>query len=119
MRHDCRQPTVLLQYRQHVLNKHEIGLFTFLGHHHGKATRELKVLFYVVLAKWRIGQNPVEPPQLVVFPEMLRLANGVLLANIGVRNPMQQHVHLADRPRCPDLFLAEESNLIRIATVFP
>ena len=54
----------------------------------------------------RIGYNPVEEHQLAVNEE-LGLPDHVALADIGVWQAMQEHVHLADAPGADVLLLAE------------
>jgi hypothetical protein len=47
---------------------------------------------------------------------MLRLADRVFLANVGVRNSMQQHVHLADPAQSLGEQMFKGSNLVHSTT---
>ena len=118
VRHHRGQPPVGLEHGQHVLHEHQVGLLAFLGHPHREAAGEDHVFLDVVLAERRVGQHAVEAAQFVLLGLVLRLAQGVLLADVGVRDAVQQHVHLADGPGGAHLFLAKQRQLGRIGAVF-
>ena len=114
VRHHRRQPPARLQHRQHVLHEHQVRLLALLRHPDRKAPGELDVLLQVVLAERRIGQHAVEAQKLPLLVLVLRLAQGVLLADHRVRDAVQQHVHLADGPRRAHLLLPVQRQLRRI-----
>ncbi len=118
VRHYGRHAAIVLEYRQHVLHKHQIGLFAFFRHHHRKAAREFEVFFDVVLAEGRIGHHAIEALQFVAFVQMLRIAQGVFLADVSVGDAMQQHVHFADRPGGAHFLLAKQRQFIGTAAFF-
>ena len=68
--HDCRHVAVGLQARQHVLDEHQIGLLARLGAPFPEARRELYGGPAVVLRKRRIGENPIELPDLAVVENL-------------------------------------------------
>ena len=116
--HDCGHFAVRLEHRKHVLDEHEVGLFAFFRQPDGEAAGVVDVLADVILRKRRIGQHPVEALEFAALRLVLRLAQSVLLADVGVRDAVQQHVHLADRPGGADGFLAEKREVTRIAATF-
>jgi hypothetical protein len=118
VRHYRRHAAVVLEHRQHVLDKHQVGLFAFLRHHHWKAAGEFQVFLDVVLAERRIGDDAVEAFQLVALIQVLRFAQGVFLANVGMGDAVQQHVHFTDRPSGTHFLLAEKRQFIGAAAFF-
>ena len=100
-----------------MLDEHQVGLLALLGHPHGEAAWELHLLAAVVLAEGRIGQHAVEAPEFVVLTLVLRVLEGVFLADVGVVDAVQQHVHLADRPGGADAVLAGQRQVARVAAV--
>ena len=100
-----------------MLHEHQVGLLAFSGIHHREAAGELHVFLDVVLAERRIGQHAVEAHQLAAFVQVLRLAQGVFLADVGMGDAVQQHVHLADGPGGAHLFLPVQRQLVGAATV--
>ena len=131
MRHDGSHAAIALEHGQHVLHEHQISLFAFLGHPDVEAARVGDGLLLlgtaavisgfglsVVLAEGRIGEDAVEAAQLVVFVLVLRVGQSVSVADIGVRDAMQQHVHLADGPGGTHLFLPVERQLGGIGSAF-
>ena len=98
VRHDGGHLAVGLEHGQHVLHEHEVGLLALFGHPHGEAAGVFDVLLDVVLAEGRIGEYAVETHQLVVVGLVLGAAQGVFLADDGMVDAVQQHVHLADGP---------------------
>ena len=116
VRHDGRHLPVGLQHGEHVLHEHQVGFLALLRHPHREAARILDLLLDVVLAERRIGEDAVVALQLVALVLVLRPADGVFLANVSVRDAVQQHVHLADRPCRADALLTEKRQVARIAT---
>ena len=114
VRHDGGHLAVGFEHGQHVLHEHEIGFLAFFRHPHGKATGILDVLFDVVLTERRIGQYAVEAAEFSGFGFVLRAADGVLLPDVGVCDPVQQHVHFADRPGGAYAFLPGEGEITRV-----
>ena len=108
VRHDGSQAPIGLEHSQHMLHKHQVGLLALLGHPYRETAGKLDVFLDVVLTERRVGQHTVEAPELAVLGLVLRFAQRVLLADDGVRDAMQQHIHLADGPRSAHFFLAEQ-----------
>ncbi|OIQ71559.1 hypothetical protein GALL_468230 [mine drainage metagenome] len=106
MRHDGRHFAICLEYGQHVLHEHQVGLLAFLRHPDGKASGVFDVFLDVVLAEGWVGEHTVITFQLVGLCLVLRTAQGIFLPDVGVRNAVQQHVHLADRPGGTDALLS-------------
>ena len=102
---------------QHVLQEHQVGLLAALG---GVAVAEpLRVgerALVVVLAERRVGDHPVEPLQLTTA-HMSRVREGVVILEVGVPDPVEQHVHLRDRPSGAVVLLPGEDQVAGIATV--
>ena len=115
VRHHGSQLAVGLEGGQHVLHEHQVGLLALLGQPHREAARELDLLLDVILAEGRVGQHAVEAPELAVLFQVLGLAQGVLLTDVGIRDAVQQHVHLADGPGGAHLFLPVQRHLLRAA----
>jgi hypothetical protein len=86
----------------------------FLRQPDGEAAGILDVLLDVVLAEGRVGEDAVEALQLAVL-SLCCGAQGVLLADVGVGDAVQEHVHLADGPGGADALLAGEGEVARIA----
>ena len=117
VRHDGGHLAVGLEHGEHVLHEHQVGLLARLGHPDGEAAGILDVLLDVVLGEGRIGEHAVEAHQLAVLVLVLRAAEGVVLADVGVRDAVQEHVHLADGPDAAVALLAEEREVARVAAV--
>ena len=118
MGHDGGHAAIVLEHRQHVLDKHQVGLFALLRHHHRETAGEFQVFFDVVLAERRIGDDAVEAFEFVALIQVLRFADGVFLADVGMGDAVQQHVHLADGPGGAVFLLAVERQFIGIAALF-
>jgi len=119
VRHDGGHFPVGLQHGQHMLDEHEIGLLALLRHPDGKAARVLDVLLDVVLTEGRIGEDAVVALQFVVLVLVLGTADRILLTDIGVRDAVQEHVHLADGPSGADALLSKEREIPRISATLP
>ena len=118
VRHDGGQAAVGFEHGQHVLHKHEVGFFAFFGHPDRKASGELDVFFDVVLAERGVGQHAVKALELAVFGLVLWLAQGVLLADDGVRDAVQQHVHFANGPGGAHFFLPVQGQFRGVGPAF-
>ena len=113
--HDGGHLAVGLEHGQHVLDEHQVGLLALLRHPDGEAAGIFDVLLDVVLGEGRIGEHAVEALELAVLVHVLRAADGVLLADVGVGDAVQEHVHLADGPGGAVALLAEEREIARVA----
>lgn len=99
-----------------MLDEHEIGLLAFLRQPHGEAAWIFDVLLKIVLAEGRIGKDAVVALEFVGLGLVLRAADGVLLADVGVRNTVKQHIHFADGPGGTDTLLAEKRHILGVAS---
>src|ERR1019366_1254425 len=61
----------------------------------------------------RVRDDPVEESQLAAFPE-LRIADRVAPLDPRVGQPMEEHVHLTDRPGAEVFLLARERQVFRV-----
>lgn len=75
-----------------------IGLLPLLRQPHGEAAGILDVFLDVVLAEGRIGKHAIVTFEFVGVVLVLRSANSVFLADVGMGDPVEEHVHFADRP---------------------
>ncbi len=117
MGHDGGHFPVGLQHGDHVLHEHEIGLLPFLRQPDGEAAGILDVLLDVVLGEGRVGEDAVEAAKFAALIGLvLRVAQGVLLADVGVLDAVQEHVHFADGPGGADALLPGEREVTRITT---
>jgi hypothetical protein len=116
--HDGGEFSVGFEDGEHVLHEHEVGLLALLGHPDGEAAGIFDVFAEVVLGEGRVGEDAVEAGELVVLPLVLGAAKGVLLADVGVGDAVEEHVHLADGPGGADGLLAGEGEVAGIAAAF-
>ena len=131
VRHDGGHAAMALEHGQHVLHEHQVSLFALFRHPDVKPARVGNGFFFlgaaavvlgfglgVVLTEGRIGEHAVESAQLVVLVFVLRVGQGVSVADVGVRDTVQQHVHLADGPGGAHLFLTGQHQVFRVAAAF-
>jgi hypothetical protein len=126
VRHDGRDHAAVTRDMEHVLQEHEVGLLGAERDLVEEAFRKLRQPGWVAGAilvlrapgdrEWRIRQDSIEPPKLPVL-DVLRLGQGVLVPEVGAVDPMQQHVHLCDRPDCAGVLLAEEVGFAAILSM--
>ena len=64
----------------------------------------------VVLGERRIGDHPVEAHQLAAV-DVLRVSERVVVADVGVGDAVQEHVHLGDGPDAAVGLLAVEAQV--------
>ena len=69
----------------------------------------------LVEAERRIGDHPVVEQQLPLMHQ-LGVPDGVALLDPGVRQPVEEHVHLADGPGAEIPLLALEGEILRVPT---
>ena len=115
--HDRGDYAVALEDGQHVLEEHEVGLLAALwgvavAEPFGVGERGL----VVVLAERRVGDHPVEPPQLTTAG-VSGVGERVVVEEIRVPDAVQQHVHLRDRPGGAVVLLPGEVKVGGIAAV--
>ena len=115
VRHDHRHLAVGLGDGHHVLHEHQVGLLALLRHEHPEALLVLHAGGGVVLREGRVGDHPVEGAQLAVSADVLRLGQGVALADVGGVDAVQDHVHLADGPGGAVVVLAGQHQVARVA----
>ena len=131
VRHHGGHAAMAFEHGQHVLHEHQVGFFALFRHPDVEATGIGNGFFFlgtaavvlgfglgVVLAEGRIGEHAVESAQLVVVIFVLRVGQGVSVADVGVRDTVQQHVHLADGPGGAHLFLTGQHQVFRVAAAF-
>ena len=70
----------------------------------------------VVQGERRIGQHPVEAVQLTAV-DVHGLGEGVAVLHVGVRDAVQQQVHLRDRPDAAVVLLAGQLQVARVPAV--
>ena len=106
-----------LEHGQHVLQEHQVGLLAALG---GVAVAEPLGVGQrrpvVVLAERRVGDHPVKAPQLAAA-HVLGAGEGVVVAQVGVADAVQQHVHLRNRPGSAVVLLPGQHQVSGIAAV--
>ena len=100
-----------------MLEEHEVGLLAALGRvavHEPLVVRQR--VSVVVLAEGRVGDHAVESRQFATA-HMRRVGERVVVAQVGVSDAMQQHVHLGDRPSGAVVLLPSEHEVVRITAV--
>lgn len=105
------------QHSQHVLHEHQVGLLPALrAEPVPEPLPERQVLLRVVLRERRVGDHPVEPLEL---PALLveRSGERVPVLDIGVLDPVQEHVHLRDGPHAPVRLLPIEAQVPHVPLV--
>ena len=107
MRHDHAHHSVIVQRRNHVL--HESQIARILGWRPvWEAAKAVVVRFFFAprgQTERRIGDHAIKVHQLAMF-DVLRLAQGIAFAYVGIEDTMQKHIHLADGPGIQIHFLA-------------
>ena len=93
--HDGGHVTVALEAGQHVLDKHQVGLFAGFRAPLAETVGELHAGAAVVLRERRVGQHAVEFAYLAVF-QNLRVLQGVTVLNGETRDVVEDHIHIAD-----------------------
>ncbi len=100
-----------------MLHEHQVGLLARFGAEAvAEALGEGDALGRVVLREGRIGDDPVEAHQLAAL-DVQRLGQGVAVAQVRVRDAVQDHVHLADGPDPAVVLLPVEAEVARVAAV--
>jgi hypothetical protein len=103
-----------------VLGKHQIALLSrrwtkTIAEAIGELHRRVFIAPAVVLRKGRIAQDAI-----VVF-DLAAIFNGhhqhIVIFDHGVRNPVQQQVHLANRPNPAVVVLSIQPQVSRIAAM--
>lgn len=97
-----------------MLDEHQVRLLARLRHEGVEPTVELQVCSLVVLAERRIGDDAVKGPKLVLV-EMLGVFDGVALADVRRDDAMKDHVHAADGPGRPVVFLPQQFEVAGVA----
>ena len=96
--HDRGDNAVLFEYRQHVLEEHQVGLLATLR---GVAVLEPLLEgeggLVVVLAERGVGDHPVEELQITIA-DVLGAGESVFVEEVGIPDSVQEHVHLGNRP---------------------
>ena len=101
----------------HVLDEHEVGLLAALrAEAVAESLGEGDAVRGVVLREGRIGDDPVEAHQLAAL-DVQGLGQGVAVAEVGVGDAVQDHVHLADGPDPAVVLLPVEAEVARVAAV--
>ena len=96
--HDRGHVALRLEARQHVLDEHEVGLLAGLRTPLAEAAREAHVGAAVVLRERGVGEHAVEladPPVL----QDLRIFQSIPVPDGEAGDVVEDHVHVADRPR--------------------
>ena len=93
--HDGGHVAVALEAGQHVLDKHQVGLFAGFRAPLAETVGELHTGAAVVLREWRVGQHAVELAYLAVF-QNLWVLQGVAVLNGETRDVVEDHIHIAD-----------------------
>ena len=100
-----------------MLDEHQVGLLAALRCPAPlEPFRVLHAVAGVVQRERRVGDHPVEPHQLPAA-DVHRLGERVAVLDVGVRDAVQQHVHLADRPDAAVVLLARQVQVARVAAV--
>ena len=117
MRHDRCHHAAGPQNGEHVLEEHQISLLSRLGTETVlKPLCELHPFTRIILAERRIGDNPVEPHQLSAL-QMKGICQYILVLNVCIRYPVEDHVHLAYGPDATVIILAVKGEIGRISPV--
>ena len=74
-----------------MLHKHQVSLLAAFGHEGVESLSKLHSSASVVLGERGIGNHTVESANFSLLVKMLRLLDGVALANVSTTNPMQEH----------------------------
>ena len=96
MRHYHGHFPGIVQGGHHVLHKHEIG-FPFSGHPVIEPFLEFHPIPGVILGERGIGNHDVEGLHFSVL-KMQRGHQGIAIHDIGVKDIVEEHVHLAKAP---------------------
>jgi hypothetical protein len=127
VRHHGGDHAAVARHRDHVLQEHQVGLLAAQRHLAvAEALRELRAKHRLAVAvgfggapvdrERRIGEHAVEAHQLAAF-HVLRLGQGVVVAQIGAADAVQQHVHLGDGPHRAVGLLPAQVGARAVATV--
>ena len=111
--HDGGHVAVGLQARQHVLDEHEVGLLAGLRAPFAEAVGEAHVGAAVVLRERGVGEHPVELADLPVLQD-LRVLQRIPVPDGEVGDVVEDHVHVADRPRGAVRVLPVERQIVRV-----
>ena len=111
--HDGGHVTTGLEAGQHVLDKHQVGLFAGFGTPFAEPAGEFQVGATVVLREGRIGQHAVELAHLAVLQKKW-VFQGVPVLNGEAGDIVEDHVHVADRPHGAVRVLTIEGQVVRV-----
>ena len=118
MGHDDRGTARGQQARQHVLDKHEVGLLAGLrGEAVGEAILPLAAGEGVVLGEWRIGEDTVELAELAVL-DVQGILQRVAVLDVRVGEIVKDEVHLRDGNHRAIVFLAVQFEVVAVAALF-
>ncbi|SKS17759.1 Uncharacterised protein [Mycobacteroides abscessus subsp. abscessus] len=120
MGHNSGDHTVASGDRQHVLHEHQIGFFAGLGRVAiPKAFRERDRVLAVVEREGWISDDAVEAHQFSALNVSWIFQSAVVvITQVGVRDAVEQQVHLGDSPNTAVLLLARQGEVAAVAAVF-